>query len=121
MTDQTTITAADLYARIATAFVSDPALEQEMLADLPGAIERHFGFTLQKPGSLQRTPNGFRLMYDGHNYDLGDPRVVKKGELNDAELELVSAGGDDCPQATMYANSGREKKTRTPIQSNGPS
>lgn len=99
MTEPTTISAADLYAHIATAFVSNPAMETDLLADLPNAIRQHFGVILPKPAKLARNSDGFVLTYDGHDYDLGDPRTAAKGELNDAELELVSAGGDwDCPK-----------------------
>lgn len=94
MPEQTTMTASDLYSRIAAAFVSDPALEQDLLADLPGAVRQHFGVTLPKPAGLARTSDGFRLTYDGEEYDIGDPRTAAKGELNDAELELVSGGGN---------------------------
>ena len=118
MTEYTTVTAADLYAHIATAFISDPALEQDLLADLPGAVERHFGVVLKKPAKLARTSNGFVLTYDGHDYDLGDPRAATKGELNDAELELVSAGGDGCETYNPYDP--RTKKVRYPIQPNAP-
>lgn len=94
MTEQTTMTASDLYAQIATAFVSNPALEQDLLTDFHGAVARHFGVSMPKPGTLARTADGFRLTYDGHDYDLGDPRTAAHGELNDAELELVSGGGN---------------------------
>lgn len=98
MTEPSSLTAADLYARIATAFVAEPALEQDLLADLPDAVRRHFGVKLPKPAALARTSDGFVLTYDGQDYDLGDPRTAAKGELNDAELELVSGGGrDPCP------------------------
>lgn len=119
MTEQPTVTAADLYAHIATAFISDPSLEKDLLADLPGAVEQHFGVMLQKPAKLVRTASGFILTYDGQDYDLGDPRAATKGELNDAELELVSAGGDDgCETYNPYDP--RTKKVRYPIQPNAP-
>jgi hypothetical protein len=98
MTDQTTVSPTELYSRIASAFVSDPGLEPLLLADFAGTVTQRFGVVLPKPGALTRTAVGFRLTYDGQHYDLGDPRTAAKGELNDAELELVSAGGDDgCP------------------------
>jgi hypothetical protein len=98
MTEQTTVTANELYSRIASAFVSDPALEPALLADFGATVAQRFGVVLPKPGTLARTTDGFRLTYDGQHYDLGDPRTTAKGELNDAELELVSAGGDGgCP------------------------
>ena len=110
MTEQTTITASDLYAQIATAFVSNPALEQDLLTDFHGAVARHFGVTMPKPGKLVRAADGFRLTYDGHDYDLGDPRNAAKDELNDAELELVSAGGDwDCPKPDPVGTEQRAK------------
>lgn len=119
MTDHITFTAADIYAHIATAFVSDPALEKDLLADLPAAVEEYFGITLPKPAALARTSDGFVLTYDGQDYDLGDPRTATKGELNDAELELVSAGGDgDC--ATYDPYNPQPKKVRYPIQPNAP-
>lgn len=119
MTDHATVTAADLYAHIATAFISDPALEKDLLADLPAAVEEYFGVTLQKPAALARTSDGFVLTYDGHDYDLGDPRAATKGELNDAELELVSAGSDGgCETYNPYDP--RTKKVRYPIQPNAP-
>lgn len=120
MTEHATVTAADLYAHIANAFVSDPSLEKDLLADLPAAVEEYFGVTLQKPAKLARTSDGFVLTYDGHDYDLGDPRKATKGELNDAELELVSAGGDgDCPEYRPGA-AAVPKKVRYPIQPNAP-
>jgi hypothetical protein len=98
MADQTTSTANELYCQIVSAFVSDPGLEPALLADFGGTVAQRFGVGLPKPGTLARTANGFRLTYDGQHYDLGDPRTAAKGELNDAELELVSAGGDaGCP------------------------
>lgn len=101
MTDQNTISAADLYARIATTFVSEPDLEPALLADFDGTVAKRFGVALPKPGHLVRTQSGFRLTYDGKDYDLGDPRHAAKGELNDAELELVSAGNaeEDCKRS----------------------
>jgi hypothetical protein len=99
MSNATSITAADLYTRIADAFVGDPAFEQALLADFDGAVAGRFGVKLPKPAKLVRLGSGFRLSYDGQDYDLGDPRTATKGELNDAELELVSAGGGECPQA----------------------
>ena len=94
----TTMTAADLYTRIAGAFVADPAFEQALLADFDAAVAERFKIKLPKPARLDRVGSGFRLSYDGQDYDLGDPRAAAKGELNDAELELVSAGGSgDCP------------------------
>jgi hypothetical protein len=98
MTDLTTVSPNELYSRIASAFVSDPGLEPQLLADFAGTVAQRFGVVLPKPGMLTRTAGGFRLTYDGQHYDLGDPRTAAKGELNDAELELVSAGGGtDCP------------------------
>lgn len=107
MTEQTTLTASDLYARIATAFVSDPGIAQALLADFHGAVARHFGVTLPKPAALARTADGFCLTYDGQDYDLGDPRHAAKGELNDAELELVSGGGNCDTGAVELDDHGR--------------
>ena len=105
MTGQTTITALDLYTRIAAAVVSNPELELALLADFDGTVSRHFGVTLPKPATLVRAQGGFRLTYDGESYDLGDPRHAKPGELNDAELELVSGGGrDGCQEDTPQSN-----------------
>lgn len=119
MTEQTNITAADLYARIATAFISDSAIEQALLTDLPSAVQQHFGVNLPKPAALVKTADGFRLTYDGQDYDLGDPRTASKGELNDAELELVSAGGSaDCPE--YKSNKTLRNQERQLIQPNMP-
>ena len=98
MTTQTTLSAGDLYKQIADAFLNDPTMEASLLDDFDGTIAKRFGVALPKPGRLARVGSGFRLTYDGRNYDLGDPRNAAKGELNDAELELVSAGTteDDC-------------------------
>lgn len=97
--DDQVLTAANLYARIATEFVSDPALEQALLADFQGTVADRFHATFPKPIALSRTATGFCLTYDGQSFDLGDPRNAAKGELNDAELELVSGGGGpDCPE-----------------------
>lgn len=104
MTAQTNITASDLYTRIATAVVSNPELESALLADFDGAVSRHFGVKLPKPATLARTTDGFLLTYDGKTYDLGDPRNAKPGELNDAELELVSGGGDGCQENKPLSN-----------------
>jgi hypothetical protein len=99
MSNAASITVADLYTRIAEAFVADPALEQALLADFDGTVAARFGVAMPKPAKLTRVGSGFRLSYDGQDYDLGEPRAAAKGELNDAELELVSAGGGDgCPQ-----------------------
>lgn len=96
---QDRINAADLYSLIADAVAGDPAFEEALLADFDAAVATRFGIEMPKPARLVRTASGFRLSYDGHDYDLGDPRTAAKGELNDAELELVSAGGDwDCPK-----------------------
>lgn len=105
MTGQTTMTASDLYTRIAATLVSNPELETALLADFDGAVSSHFGVMLPKPATLARTTDGFRLTYDGRTYDLGDPRHAKPGELNDAELELVSGGaGNGCPEDTPQSN-----------------
>jgi hypothetical protein len=102
MSSETSITVADLYTRIAEAFVADPTLEQALLSDFDGAVAARFGVTMPKPARLIRAGSGFRLSYDGQDYDLGDPRSAAKGELNDAELELVSAGdGQNCPQLPL--------------------
>ena len=89
-----------LYRQIADAFVTDPTMEASLLEDFDGTVAKRFGVVLPKPGRLVRDGSGFRLSYDGKDYDLGDPRTQKKGELNDAELELVSAGdaASDCKQ-----------------------
>jgi hypothetical protein len=101
MTAQTSISAGDLYQQVATAFLTDPTIEASLLADFDGTIEKRFGVAMPKSGKLVRTGSGFRLTYDGKDYDLGDPRTAAKGELNDAELELVSAGdaAQDCKNA----------------------
>jgi hypothetical protein len=105
MTDQATLSPSELYSRIASAFVLDPSLEPALLANFAGTVTQRFGVVLPKPGALARTANGFRLTYDGQHYDLGDPRTAAKGELNDAELELVSAGdGVECPQGLPRAD-----------------
>jgi hypothetical protein len=118
MTEQTTLTANELYSRITSAFVSDPDLEQALLADFEATVEQRFGVALPKRGALVRTAEGFRLTYDGKDYDIGDPRTAAKGELNDAELELVAGGGDqgECPQ--WDPNATTPKKERQPIQPN---
>lgn len=98
MTTHTSLSAGDLYRQIADTFLADPTLEASLVDDFNGTITRRFGVALPRPGMLARTDAGLRLTYDGHNYDLGDPHNAAKGELNDAELELVSAGNaeDDC-------------------------
>jgi hypothetical protein len=109
MNNATTMTAADLYTRIADTFVADAAFEQALLADFDGAVAGRFGIKLPKPAKLVRVGSGFRLTYDGQDYDLGDPRTAAKGELNDAELELVSAGGNECPKPDV---AGTEEQAR---------
>jgi hypothetical protein len=95
------MSAGDLYQQVVTAFVTDPSIEAALLADFDGTIEKRFGVSMPKSGTLVRTGSGFRLSYDGKDYNLGDPRTAAKGELNDAELELVSAGNaeEDCKKA----------------------
>lgn len=101
MTTHDTMSAADLYARIVETVVAEPDFETRLLADFDGAVTARFGVALPKPGRLARVGSGFRLTYDGKDYDLGDPRNAAKGELNDAELELVSAGNaeEDCKRS----------------------
>lgn len=95
--DPTPISPADLYVRIAGAAVADPSMLTALLEDFEGTVAERIGVVLPKPAKLVRIESGFRLTYDGKDYDLGDPRNAIKGELNDAELELVSAGaGNDC-------------------------
>jgi hypothetical protein len=95
--ERTAISPADLYVRIAGAVVADPSMVTALLGDFEGTVAERIGVVLPKRASLTRVGSGFRLTYDGQDYDLGDPRNAIKGELNDAELELVSAGGgDDC-------------------------
>jgi hypothetical protein len=98
MSTQNLISAGDLYRQISDAFVTDPTMEASLLEDFDGTVARRFGVVLPKPARLVRAGDGFRLSYDGKDYDLGDPRQAAKGELNDAELELVSAGdaAEDC-------------------------
>jgi hypothetical protein len=100
MSTPTTVSAGDLYRQIADAFLTDPTMEASLLEDFDGTVARRFGVELPTSGRLVRVGSGFRLSYDGKDYDLGDPRDMKKGELNDAELELVSAGdaASDCKQ-----------------------
>jgi hypothetical protein len=95
------MSAGELYQQVAAAFLADPTIEASLLADFSGTIEKRFGVAMPKPGKLVRIPSGLRLTYDGKDYDLGDPRTAAKGELNDAELELVSAGDAeaDCRKA----------------------
>lgn len=108
MSEQTTITASDLYARIVDGVVADPAMEAALLADFNGTVATRFGVALPSPGRLTRSESGFLLSYGGQDFDLGDPRNAKPGELNDAELELVSGGGDDgCPKANSDPNANR--------------
>ena len=98
MTAQPTISATDLYKTIIEAVSTDSALEASLLDDFDGTVARRFGVAIPKPAKLARTDSGFQLSYDGKVYDLGDPRHAAKGELNDMELELVSAGdGNQCP------------------------
>jgi hypothetical protein len=100
MSTQNTVSASDLYRQISDAFLADPMMEAALLEDFDGTVARRFGVVLPKSGRLVRAGSGFRLSYDGRDYDLGDPRTMKQGELNDAELELVSAGdaAADCKQ-----------------------
>jgi hypothetical protein len=104
MTTQTSMSAGDLYQQVAAAFLADPAIEASLLVDFDGTIEKRFGVAMPKSGRLVRVGSGFRLTYDGKDYDLGDPRTAAKGELNDAELELVSAGdaAQDCARQTGW-------------------
>jgi hypothetical protein len=96
-TERNSISPADLYVRIAGAVVADPSMITALLEDFEGTVTERIGVVMPKPAKLERVGSGFRLTYDGQHYDLGDPRSTIKGELNDAELELVSAGGgDDC-------------------------
>lgn len=111
MTSDIPMTASDLYQRIVDTFIADPGMEAALLADVEATVMTRFGIALPKPASLAKTSDGFVLTYDGHDYDLGDPRTAKKGELNDAELELVSGGNNaDCPtdkppsDAPMYSD-----------------
>ena len=99
-----TMTASDLYTRIADTFVADPSLESALLENFEATVAERFGIALPKPARLARTESGFRLSYDGKDYDLGDPRHATKGELNDAELELVSAGSDNECATTGHSN-----------------
>ena len=99
----TAISTADLYVRVAGAVVADPSMVTALLEDFEGTVNDRIGVVLPKPASLVRLGSGFRLTYDGKDYDLGDPRSTLKGELNDAELELVSAGADDCPTSGVVA------------------
>jgi hypothetical protein len=105
LTNPTTVTANELYSQVATAFVADPSLEQALLTDFDATVAQRFGVALPKAGALERTADGFRLTYDGQHYDIGDPRTAAKGELNDAELELVSAGGNGCPSSDTPSHS----------------
>lgn len=111
MTTHGTISAADLYAQIVDTVVAEPDLEHGLLADFDGTVARRFGVKLQKPGRLSRSDTGYRLTYDGKDYDLGDPRKAAKGELNDAELELVSGGGakEDCDRYASDMKASYEK------------
>lgn len=93
MSNQTTISAADVYAHIKSAFIADPGIEAALLKDFEGTVAERFGVDLPAPGKLVRNGAGFRLTYDGKDYDLADPRTAASGELNDAELELVAGGG----------------------------
>ena len=114
MSNQNHINAADLYTRIADAFVAEPAFEQALLTDFDGAIAARFGIEMPKSGTLSRIGSGFRLTYDGKDYDLGDPRNATKGELNDAELELVSGGGADCPEQNSGGTPSRRSEGNLP-------
>jgi hypothetical protein len=107
MTREMTVTASDLYNRVVEAFVSDPSLEAALLADVGATVSERFGIALPKPATLVRSGSGFRLSYDGQDYDLGDPRQQTKGELNDAELELVSGGGNCDSGAIEIDDSGK--------------
>lgn len=107
MHHHTAITASDLYAKIVDGVVADPAIEAALLDDFNGTVAKRFGVTLPSPGKLVRNDSGFRLSYAGQDFDLGDPRNAKPGELNDAELELVSGGGDDCQQSNSDPNANR--------------
>lgn len=108
MTHQPAITASDLYAKIVDGVVADPTIEAALLDDFNGTVAERFGVTLPSPGKLVRNDAGFRLSYAGQDFDLGDPRQAKPGELNDAELELVSAGnGNGCPQSNSDPNANR--------------
>jgi hypothetical protein len=60
-------------------------MEASLLENFDGIVAGQFGGVRPKPGPLLRAGSGFRLSHDGKDYDLGDPRHMKKGELNDAE------------------------------------
>ena len=114
MTLQPAISATDLYKTIVDAVSSDPALEALLLDDFDGTVARRFGVAIPKPGRLVRAGSGFRLSFDGKDYDLGDPRQVAKGELNDMELELVSAGSDyNCPISQPGGSVGQPYPTKS--------
>lgn len=98
MSSATTMTPADLYARIMDAFIADPTIESALLQDFKATVADRFGVDLPASGKLVRNGAGFRLTYAGKDYDLDDPRHAAPGELNDVELELVSGGAQDpCP------------------------
>jgi hypothetical protein len=99
MTVRSETSAIELYRKVVEAVSGNPAIETELLADFEGTLVQRFGVAVPKPGRLVRNGSGYLLSYDGKDYDLGDPRHAAKGELNDMELELVSAGGDECPQS----------------------
>lgn len=94
MSNATTISPADLYAQIKNAFIADPGIEAALLKNFEATIAERFGVDLPASGKLVRNGAGFRLTYDGKDYDLADPRVAASGELDDAELELVAGGGN---------------------------
>ena len=105
--DPSPISPADLYVRVAGAAVADPSMLTALLEDFEGTVAERIGVVLPKPATLVRIGSGFRLTYDGKDYDLGDPRNAIKGELNDAELELVSGGGNCDEGAVELDDRGR--------------
>ena len=101
MSNAMTISPADVYAQIKSAFIADPGIEAALLKDFEGTVAERFGVDLPASGKLVRSGAGFRLTYDGKDYDLADPRNAASGELDDAELELVSAGNaeEECKRS----------------------